>query len=166
MKAEPQKEHRWLDRFIGDWSFEAQALVKPGAGIVPGQSAETFRGKEHVRSLGGLWIVAEGEGEMPGGGMATTLMTLGYDSANRRYIGTWIGSMMSYLWVYDGKLDTAERMLTLDSVGPSFRTENKLAKYQDITEFRDDGVRIMTSRILLDNGTWHEFMTVQYRRGT
>lgn len=158
MKAEPQKEHRWLDKFIGDWSFEAQARMAAG------QPVETFRGKEHVRSLGGLWIVAEGEGEMPGGGIATTLMSLGYDSANRRYIGTWIGSMMSYLWVYDGKLDAAERVLTLDAVGPSFGTDNKLAKYQDITEFKDDGLRIMTSRILTDNGTWQEFMTAQYRR--
>jgi Protein of unknown function (DUF1579) len=32
-----------------------------------------------VRSLGGLWILAEGQGEMPGCGAATTVLTLGYD---------------------------------------------------------------------------------------
>jgi len=162
MKAEPQKEHRWLDRFIGDWNVEGQARMGPG------QPVATFKGKERVHSLGGLWIVAEGEGEMPGGGTATSLMTLGYDSANRHYIGTWIGSMMSHLWVYDGKLDAAERVLTLDAVGPSFGTgsgaDAKLAKYQDITEFKEDGLRILTSRILTDDGTWQEFMTAQYRR--
>lgn len=158
MKAEPQKEHRWLEKFIGDWHYEAETLAGPG------QPAEIFRGREHVRSLGGLWIVAEGEGEMPGGGTAQTVMTLGYDTANRRYLGTWIGSMMTSLWVYDGKLDAAEKILTLDAVGPSFGTENKLAKYQDITEFKNDDHRVMTARILADNGIWHEFMQVQYRR--
>lgn len=54
---------------------------------------------ESVRSLGGLWILAEGQSEMPGGGAATTMMTLGYDAQKQRYVGTWIGSMRTCLWV-------------------------------------------------------------------
>jgi hypothetical protein len=35
---------------------------------------------------------------MPGGGAATMFLTLGYDPQRERYVGTWIGSMMTHLW--------------------------------------------------------------------
>lgn len=57
---------------------------------------------------------------MPGCGRTTTLMTLGYDPQKQRYVRTWIGSMMTYLWVYDGgELDLAETVLRLNSEGPA-----------------------------------------------
>jgi uncharacterized protein DUF1579 len=46
-------------------------------------------------------------------------MTLGYDPEKKQYVGTWVGSMMSYLWVYDGSLDAEEKVLTLNAEGPS-----------------------------------------------
>jgi hypothetical protein len=55
---------------------------------------------------------------MPGGA-ATTMMTLGYDPHRKRYVGTWIGSMMTHLWVYGCELDASERVLTLNAEGPS-----------------------------------------------
>jgi len=53
---------------------------------------------EVVQSLGGLWIVAKGEGEIPDGGTGNTIMTLGYDPRTTA-IGTFIGSMMMHLWI-------------------------------------------------------------------
>src|SRR5688572_12660422 len=113
MNAEPQTEHQWLLKLIGDWTFEAEAAMDA-------QPAEKSNGTESVRSLGGLWVLCEGQGEMPGGGVGTTLMTLGYDPQKKRYVGTWIESMMTHLWVYDGSLDTAGNVLTLDAEGPDF----------------------------------------------
>lgn len=72
----------------------------------PQKSTET----EKVRSLGGLWIQCKGQGEMCGG-PATTMMTLGYDPQKQRFVGTWLGSMMTYLWLYDGEMDAAQRVL-------------------------------------------------------
>ena len=95
----PQQEHQWLQRFVGEWTFEGEAAMEPG------KPAETFKGTEIARPLGGLWILAEGQGEMPGGGPATTVMTLGYDPQKKRYVGTWVGSMRTYFWVYSGALD-------------------------------------------------------------
>jgi hypothetical protein len=158
MKTEPQKEHQWLQKLVGEWTSEADAIMGPG------KPPEKFKGTESVRSLGGLWILAEGQGEMPGGGAATTMMTLGYDPQKQRYVGTWIGSMMTHLWVYDGALDAAGRVLTLDAEGPSMVTEGKMAKYKDVIECKNDDHRVLTSRVLGDDGTWHEFMTANYRR--
>jgi hypothetical protein len=158
MKTEPQKEHQWLHKLVGEWTSEAEATMEPG------KPPETFRGTESVRSLGGLWIVAEGEGEMPGGGAATTMMTLGYDPQKQRFVGTWIGSMMTWLWVYDGGLDATDRVLTLEAEGPDMAVEGKTAKYKDVIEFKTDDHRLLTSHMLGEDGTWRVFMTANYRR--
>jgi Protein of unknown function (DUF1579) len=158
MKAEPQREHLWLQKLVGDWTYESAAVMEPG------REPSNFAGTESVRSLGGLWVVAEGQGEMPGGGTATTVMTIGYDPRTQRYTGTWVGSMMTHLWVYEGFLDEAEKVLTLESEGPSFTAEGKMAKYRDVIEFKDDDHRTLTARVLGDDGTWSELMTAHYRR--
>lgn len=128
------------------------------------QPPEKATGTETVRSIGGLWVVAEGQGEMPGCGQATTLMTLGYEPQQQRYVGTWIGSMMTYLWRYDGELDATETILTLDSEGPAMTGDGKLAKYKDVIAFQSDDHRVMTSQVLGDDGQWHHFMTANYWR--
>jgi hypothetical protein len=158
MKAEPQQEHQWLQKLVGEWTYEVEATMEPG------QPPSKCEGSERVWSLGGLWIVAEGQGEMPGGGPATTLLTLGYDPQRQRYVGTWIGSMMTHLWMYDGALDATGRMLTLTTEGPDMAAEGKTARYKDVIEFKSDDYRVMTSHMLGDDGEWHGFMTAHYRR--
>lgn len=156
--SEPRKEHQWLQKLVGEWTYETEVIM--GAD----QPLEKSTGTETVRSLGDLWVLAEGQGEMPGCGVATTLMTLGYDSQKQRYVGTWVGSMMTYLWIYDGELDASETVLTLNSEGPSMSGENKMANYKDVIEVKSDDHRVMTSHALGEDGQWHQFMTAHYRR--
>ena len=92
------------------------------------------------------------------------LMTLGYDPEKKQYVGTWVGSMMSYLWVYDGSLDAEEKVLTLNAEGPSCAGDGKSAKYKDVIEVKSDGHRVLTSHMLGDDGEWHEFMRANYRK--
>jgi hypothetical protein len=119
MKAEPHKEHEWLQRFVGEWTFEGECVMGPD------QPPMKSTGSESVRSIGGLWVMGEGRGEMPGGGPSTSIVTLGYDPQKRRFVGTFIASMMTYLWVYDGALDAAGKVLTLDAEGPTFSGDGK-----------------------------------------
>jgi hypothetical protein len=156
MKADPQKEHLWLQKLLGEWTFEGSATMEPA------KPPEKFEGTESVRSLGGLWILAEGQSEMPGCSAATTMMALGFDPQKKRYVGTFIGSMMTHLWVYDGLLDAAGSVLTLNTEGPNM--EGKLTKFQDMIEFRSDDHRVLTSHMLGDDGKWNGFMTAHYRR--
>lgn len=162
MQAEPQKEHEWLQKLVGKWTYESECEMGPD------KPREKFTGTENVRSLGGLWTLAEGQGEMPGGGAATMLMTLGYDPQRKRYVGTWVGSMMTHLWVYDGELDPSGKILTLNAEGPSFTpegiAEGKMARYQDIIEFKTDDHRVLTSQTPGPDGQWRQFMTAHYRR--
>jgi Protein of unknown function (DUF1579) len=123
-------------------------------------------GTETVRSLGGLWVLGEGRGEMPEGGPMTSIITLGYDPQKQRFVGTFVASVMTNLWAYDGTLDASGQVLTLDTEGPSFSGNGGMAKYQDIMELRDDNHRVLRSQMLGDDGKWHEFMTAHYRRKT
>jgi hypothetical protein len=158
MKTEPQKEHEWLQQLVGEWTYESECSMEPG------KPPEKFKGIENVRSLGGLWVLSEGSGEMPGGGMATMVMTLGYDPEKQRYIGTWVGSMMTHLWLYDGSLDAEKNRLTLNAEGPNCAEEGKLAKYKDVIEIKSSDHRLLTSHMLGDDGEWRPFMTASYRR--
>lgn len=157
--AEPQKEHRWLERLVGEWTYEGVAPAEPG------RPPERATGTETVRSLGGIWLLAEGQGEMPGGGHATSVMTLGFDPQQKRYVGTWIGSTMTHLWVYEGgELDAAERTLTLNATGPSMTGDGRTMQYKDVIELRSDDHRVLTGWVLGDDGTWQQLMTAEYRR--
>ena len=158
MKAEPRKEHEWLTRLVGDWTSECECVMGPD------QPPMKTKGTERVRSLGGLWIVGEGQGEMPDGGPADMLLTLGYDPRTKRYVGTWVGSMMTHMWRYEGELDAAGKVLTLNTEGPSFADPDKTSQYQDVIEIVNDDHRILRSQVLNEDGKWHHFMTAHYQR--
>jgi hypothetical protein len=158
MKAKLREEHMWLGRLVGEWTYESASIAGPG------QAATRHTGTERVRSLDGAWTVCEGEGELSDGERATTIMTLGYDTARQRFVGTFIASRMTHLWVYDGELDRAGTALALHTEGPSFATEGATARYRDVLAFEGDDRRTLTSYVQGDDGAWHEFMTATYRR--
>jgi hypothetical protein len=158
MHAEPQQEHKWLQRLVGEWTYETEGSMSPD------QPPFKSTGTESVRSIGGLWTVGEGHGEMPGGGPATTIMTLGYDPQTKRFVGTFIGSMMTHLWIYNGSLDAAGKVLTLDTEGPDFSGAPGLVPYQDMIEFVDENHRILSSQLRGLDGQWQKFMSAHYRR--
>jgi hypothetical protein len=159
--AKPLPEHQWLDKLVGEWDTSADCNMGP--------DQEPFKGKGHetVRSIGGLWVVAEGKGEMPGGGTAHMVLTLGYDPEKKRYVGTWIGSMMTILWVYDGELEADGKTLSLYAKGPNM-TETGFgqgtALYRERITFVTDDHRTWTSAVQGEDGQWNHIMQADYRR--
>jgi hypothetical protein len=155
MFGEPQKEHAWLQRFLGTWDYDHDCPENPG---------KKLKGRQTFSSLGGFWIVGDGTGEMPGGGPAKMLLTIGYDPAKGRYVGTWVGSMMANLWVYDGELDATGKVLTLQADGPSFSGDGTIVTYQDIIEVKSDDHYEFRGQVRQPDGSWHVFMRSDYRR--
>jgi hypothetical protein len=158
MNVEPQKEHQWLQKLVGKWSCEGECIMGPD------QPPSKHTGTETVRSIGGLWTMGEGTGAGPDGAQMTSIMTLGYDPQTKRFVGTFIASMMTHLWIYNGSLDAAGKVLTLDTEGPDFSGGPDMVKYQDIIEFVSDDHRILKSRQVGPDGKWNQFMTAHYRR--
>ncbi|GAB3482486.1 DUF1579 domain-containing protein [Polaromonas eurypsychrophila] len=159
METKAQREHIWLQQLLGDWTLTGECDMGPA------QPASQTTGTEHVRGLGELWVVCEGQGEMPGNaGTGNMLMTLGYDTDKKKFVGSWAGSMMPGMFFYDGQLDAARKVLTLDTEGPSFTGDGTTAKYQDVITIKSKDERTLHSQTLQPDGGWKRFMTATYRR--
>ena len=158
MNPEPMAQHRWLHQLLGDWTCESTANM--GAGEAPMQGT----GTEHVRALGGLWVLGEGTGTMPGSDTGYMLMTLGYDLAKEAFVGAWVGSMMTNMWVYRGTLDADQKVLTLETEGPSFTGDGSTTRYRDTITLLGSDARTLTSSGLQADGSWKQFMQATYRR--
>jgi hypothetical protein len=149
----------WLEQLLGEWVFESVGTEDPGQ----------CGGVERFRKLGEYWYIGESEMKMPGGGIGHAILTLGYDPGRNRYVGTWIGSMMSNLWIYDGELDPTGRILSLYSEGPSFDEQGNFSKtersrYRDAIELNDDGTRTFTGAVQQPDGSWKVFMTMRHKK--
>lgn len=158
MKVEATKEHRWLMKLVGEWEYGGECVMEPGSDPMK------FSGTESVRAIGDLWIVGESRGEMPGGGAATMVVTLGFDPKKGRVVGTWIGSMMTHMWIYDGWLDESGKVLTLESEGACPANPDKTSKFRDITEMKSDNHRVFRAMMQQDDGTWQQLMSMELRR--
>lgn len=153
----PSAEHQWLQRMIGDWSVAGECR------IAHDQPSFQTTGHETVRTLGGLWVVAESKGSTPDGG-CDSIMTLGFDPHKKIFVGTFIGSTMTHLWPYEGRLSEDRQQLVLEAEGPSFAGDGSMARFRDIIEFVSNDHRRMHSLVLNPDGQWNQFMTTQYHR--
>ena len=103
------------------------------------------------------------ECDSPDGDVWRTVLTIGYDPRQKRYVGTFVGSMMTHLWLYSGQVDDSGQRLTLDTEGPNLEGDS-LAKYQDIFEIVDNDHWLLSSQLLDDDGRWQQFNTARHRR--
>ncbi|CCM74775.1 DUF1579 domain-containing protein [Rhizobium mesoamericanum] len=150
--AKVLKEHEFLEDLVGVWNVRAPEMT--------GQEPWT----EIVRSLHGVWFVADGSGQMPGSGAATTVLTLGCSADKGKYIGTWIGTMMDYLWVYEGEVSDDRKILSLYTTGPDFGDTKKLADYREQITFHDCDHCTFNSATRQPDGSWKQFMGAHYTR--
>jgi hypothetical protein len=158
MHTPATKEHQWLQKLIGTWTYTSKCETGPG------QPPMVATGTEVIRPLGELWIICENTGTMPGGGSMSAQMTLGFDPAKGRFVGTWVGSPMAYMFVYEGQLTPDGRALPLDCRGPSFADPAQMADYQDVIEVTGPGTRLLRSQLKNPDGTWTPFMRAEFTR--
>lgn len=151
--AKPQKEHEFLQRIVGDWEMVSSSMHQ---GCGPG-SDQSFT--ETFRSVDGLWFIGEGNGsEM------TTIITLGFDPAKGEFVGTWIGSGMTYLWIYKGWLEPDGKTLVLEAEGPRMDGAEGTGIYHDIITLHDDNRRTFSGSMQQPDGSFKQFMSSEFRR--
>src|SRR5687767_2205002 len=68
---EPQKEHEWLQQFVGEWEADIEMNMEPE------KPPQKQKGTESTRSIGGFWILAENKGSFMDKPF-TGLLTIGY----------------------------------------------------------------------------------------
>jgi hypothetical protein len=155
---EPTSEHQWLLKLVGNWTFEHDCNMGPD------QPAVKCSGKQTTVALGSLWTVGEMENAGPDGQPAKSIISVGFDPARGKFVGTFISSCMPQLWIYEGSLDEGRKILTLNAEGPSFAGDGTMAKYQDIIELVDDNQYLFYSQFLNADGSWNRFMDGKYTR--
>ena len=153
----PQKEHEWLKQFVGEWESESEGSAGPG------QPPIKCKGSMSSRMLGGFWVVSESKADVLGTQM-NAIQTIGYHPQSKKYVGTWVDSMLNHLWKYEGTVDAAGKILTLEAEGPNFMLEGKLTKFRDIYEFKSKDHIVATSSMLGEDGKWVTFMTGNVKR--
>jgi hypothetical protein len=157
MFEKPQAEHEILQKLVGDWKVFGECSMPDGS-VDKNESGVTFT------SIGGLWFVGDGTMPGPDGADFRTIMTLGYDPVKKAYVGTFIASCMTKLWVYNGAYNAAAKKLVLDATGPRFDGKPGEVPYQDTIEFVNDDQFILSSQMLGDDGKWIGFMKATHHR--
>jgi hypothetical protein len=144
-------EHALLAADAGTW--EADIEFRPAPGAPP----QTSRGVSNNRMLGGRWLIADFRNETGFEGHGI----YGWDPVRRKYTGTWVDSLRSFLAVAEGTYDDASRTLTLWAEA---RLPDRLLRWREVTERPDEDTRLFRILVALDGGGEFAPMTVRYRR--
>jgi hypothetical protein len=153
----PVKEHELLQQFAGDWTVKADTVAAPG------QEAPACEGTESAQVIGGFWLVGNSHLSTQGTSV-NNLLTIGYDPETKKYVGTFVCSMGSTLWHYQGTMDATGKKLTLETEGQSCIDLSKKANYREILELKDPDHKTFTSYIQDDQGDWVKLVEMDYRR--
>jgi uncharacterized protein DUF1579 len=152
----PVKEHGLLQKFVGEWESEGEAFMAPE------QPSTKLKGVESSRMIGGFWFVAQIKStvsDLP----YEQVLTIGYDPAKKKYIGTVIDSMTSHIWRLEGTLDATGNVLTCETEGPVPDPERP-SKFREVTELRGPDHKVFTSSLLGPDDSWNTVMTINIRR--
>ncbi|MDA8743706.1 DUF1579 domain-containing protein [Rubripirellula amarantea] len=147
----PEPQHQWLKQFVGQWTSSSRTIASGE------QPAMQCTGTMDSRMLGEFWIVNEISGDMDGTKF-NAILTIGFDSDRKRYVGTWIDSMMNYMWHYEGDVEASGKKLVLIAEGPNVMAEGKTTKFRDSYEFNTPDTLTSTSEVMDDDGNWVTFM--------
>lgn len=162
MATQVKTQQEWLEQLVGDWTFEGSCAPAPGQETEPA----VFGGTESYRRLGEHWVIGEGEGDAPGGGVSASIFTLGFDTEKDTFVGSFICTMMNSLWVYTaGTLSEDGKSLTLENEGPNFMAKDgSTAKYRDVFSFESPDHRTLTAFVETADGEWMQIMKSDYYR--
>jgi hypothetical protein len=153
----PGPEHAIFKMDEGTW--DATIELTPG----PGMPSMTSTGVEtNTIGCGGLCLVTDFKGElMPGMNFHGHGLTT-WDSAARKYVGTWTDSMSSGLASMTGTYDSAAKKMTTT-------TENRdpsgaLVKSRSVSEYPAPDRRVMTMYAAGPDGKENQTLRITYTR--
>ena len=153
----PTQEHAWLQRLAGEWETEIEVVTQPG------QPPLKLKATESTRRIGQLWVLTAGETTPPAMPFARAL-ALGYDSAKKKYVGTWVDSNSTHIGRYEGAMDAAGKTLTLEGEIPHPYDGTRLVKVREVIELKSPDQKVVTTSLQGDDGNWFPLVTVNAQR--
>jgi hypothetical protein len=134
----PTPEHKLLMADEGTWDATIKMFGdKPGAEPMVSKGVEV-----NTVMPGGLWLLSRFEGSF-GGAPFEGRGQFGYDTVQKKYIGTWIDSMSPTLSILEGTYDAPKKTMTYVGEGFDHATRSKFTQKM-VTTTRDNGNRVFT----------------------
>ena len=112
--------------------------------MAPGQPPTKLKGVESSRLIGRFWFVAQIKSTVPDFPYEQ-ILTIGYDPAKKKYIGTAIDSMTSHIWQFEGTFDVTGNILTWETEGPVPSPQTP-SKFREVTELKSPTTKSLHPR--------------------
>ena len=152
-----EAEREWLRQFVGEWTITSNTGETP-----PGMEG-SFKSEERIRAVGSLWTYNEADAQF-GAMKFQSMMTLGYDPVREAFVGTYVDTIQTHLWIYEGQLDEEKRVLTMNCEGPSMTDPRVMGQYRDQFELIGPDHKRMTSSYQDKDGEWVTIMVSEGKR--
>ncbi len=138
--ATPGAPHKTLANLVGSWITKTKAWMEPDKPPVEGTGT-----CEQKMLLGGRYLQQEYSGEMMGSPF-TGINLIGYDNHTKKYVSTWIDSMSTGIYYFEG------------TASPDGRTITQLSSYDD--PVRGPMAWRSVTRIIDDNSLEYEMYLI------
>ena len=159
----PGPEHAIFKDIAGSWDAKVESFMAPGAPPTVSSGTETSR-----VGCGGLCLISDFKGSFvmgPPGTPATPFEGHGtetYDTAKKKYVGSWVDSMSTGLMTSESTHDAATRTMTGWMVGPDM--EGKVSKMKSTAVMKDPNTRVFSMYNVGPDGKESLGMRITYTR--
>jgi hypothetical protein len=104
--AIPGSQHRLMASLAGSWTTRTKARTEPGK-----PPMETTGSCEQKMILDGRYLQQEYTGDMMGETF-TGINLIGYDNHTRKYVSTWVDSMSTAIYYFEGTASADGKTIT------------------------------------------------------
>jgi hypothetical protein len=153
----PGKQHDALKQLEGTWDAVSRFMTEPGKPMAESKGVETAS-----MGLGGFWLTYEYKGEMMGAPF-TGRGSMGFDQQKQKYVGTWIDSMKSGLFLSEGTADDSGRVFTMMAQGYC-DSQGKAITMKQVMELKDKDTRTLTFLSPNPDGKDMVVGSIEYKR--
>lgn len=152
----PGPEHKVLEMDAGTWEATVETFMAPGTPPMVSKGTET-----NTMGCGGLCLISDFKGAM-GGTPFHGHGTSTWDSAKKKYVGSWTDSMSNGILIGESTYDAATKTATGWMEGPDMT--GKVTKSRSVVEYKDANTRVMSMFITGPDGKEVQMMKISYTR--
>jgi len=129
----PGPEHARLKHHVGVWDVDCTYFTGPD------QPPMKTKAKETVEMLGEFFTVGRFVANMMGMPFSG-IVQVGYDTARRKWVASWIDTMTPYYFLFEGDYDASGKVLTMSGHGGDVTTGGMI-RYRTTEEVLESGQR-------------------------
>jgi Protein of unknown function (DUF1579) len=153
----PDEHHALLGAFVGEWTAHSVFQMSPDAPPMESTGSET-----NEMIFGGRYLATHHQGDFMGAPFEGR-GAMGYDKVQKKYVGVWIDSMSTMIYVESGQYDAASRSFTMESAFTD-PTGKKVKGRHVYTVVSDTERKLDFYEAEAGSDEWHKSGTITYTR--